>query len=103
MTKQVSPVFAIIVILVVVAIGVIWFMMQERAYQTEWRRESQALQRMRDLAISSGRARRGGARRAGRRSRGPTTRTAPGAGAETTGEESGGESPAPSEESPDTP
>ncbi len=89
-TKQVSPVFAIIVILVVVAIGVVWFMARERAYQAEWKRESEALQRVRDMAVSSGRARRGAALRASRGTRGSRGQAPAGTGAQSTGEEPAG-------------
>ncbi len=98
MSKQVSPVFAIIVILVVVAIGVIWFMARERTYQTQWQRQSDALQRQRDMAVTSGRARRGRIRAA--TPRGARERMSE---AGTSGAHMGGAAEAAPEESPGAP
>ncbi len=59
MRKQVSPVFALIVILVAIVLGVLWFMARERDHQIKEQRLSEALQQQRDMAIRSGRARSG--------------------------------------------
>ncbi len=59
MRKQISPLFALIVILVAVVLGALWFMMREREFQADWQRQSEALQQQRDMAIRSGRARSG--------------------------------------------
>ena len=66
MRKQVSPVFALIVILVAIVVGAIWFMARERKFQDDWQKQSEALQQQRDMAIRSGRGR-GGRTRSSRR------------------------------------
>lgn len=70
MGKRVSPMFAVIVILVVLAIGALYFMKQYRDYQNRWNAESAMLRKM----AEQGRSRRagGGGRMAGRRGAGTT-------------------------------
>lgn len=57
MRKEVSPLFALIVIVIAIALGAIWFLVRERAYQAEWQRQAEAAKRTREAAIRSGRGR----------------------------------------------
>ena len=59
MQKKVSPLFAAVVIVVVLAVGVIWFMMRYRSYEAQEAETARALQAQRDMAYRSGRALRG--------------------------------------------
>jgi hypothetical protein len=92
--KQVSPVFALIVVLVAVVLGAIWFMARERKFQDDWQRPSKALQQQRDMAIRSGRARSGRMRSSQRGSRQPGA-SEQGAPAETSADEPEGAAEAP--------
>ena len=81
MSKQVSPVFAAIVILVTVALGALYFLYRYRAHELQWKREAAALQAQAEMARKSGRGMAGG-RRPMRQQRAPGAqrRPAPGTG-----------------------
>ena len=57
--KSLSPIFVIIVVLMALALGGLYFMVRYRAHQTQWEAESRALQTQRDRAMRSGRSRAG--------------------------------------------
>jgi len=84
--KQVSSTFAVIVILVVVALGALYFMVRYRAHEEAWKRESAMLQAQATRAQESGRSRmrRGmmGGRGGGMRMRGAAPGSTPGAPAQ---------------------
>jgi hypothetical protein len=75
--KQVSPLFAIIVIVVVVALGALYFLVRFRAAEERFARESRALQGQADAARRAGRGMMGG-NRPGRGMRRGGSRVAPG-------------------------
>ena len=55
MRKQVSTPFAIVVILIAIALGALYFLVQNRAWNAEWDREAAMLKRQADMAQRSGR------------------------------------------------
>ncbi len=55
MKKQVSPTFAVIVILVAVGLGAMYFMMRYRAHTAAWNAEAAALRMQADQARRTGR------------------------------------------------
>ena len=55
MTKQVSPAFAVIAILVAMALGALYFLARLRAHDAREAAIAQAAQAQRDAAIASGR------------------------------------------------
>lgn len=59
MKKSLSPIFVIIVIAIVLAVGALYFMVRYRANEAQWEAESRALEAQRDRAMRSGRAGRG--------------------------------------------
>ena len=69
MKKSLSPIFVIIVIVIALALGALFFMVRYRANEAQWAAESQALQAQRDRALRSGR------RGSRMRSRGSQTRS----------------------------
>jgi len=65
--KSLSPIFVIIVIVIALAVGALYFMVRYRANEAQWAAESQALQAQADRARQSGRGARGrGMQRRGR-------------------------------------
>ena len=79
MKKQVSPLFAIIVIVVVVALGALYFLARFRTAEERFAAESRALQGQADAARRAGRGMMGG-NRPGRGMRRGGSRVAPGGG-----------------------
>jgi cytochrome c-type biogenesis protein CcmH/NrfG len=55
MTKQVSPAFAVIVIVVALALGALYFMVKYRQHEARDEAMARAAQRQKDAAIRSGR------------------------------------------------
>ena len=55
MKKSLSPVFVILIIVMALALGALYFMVRYRANEAQWAAESQALQSQADRAIQSGR------------------------------------------------
>ncbi|UCC67549.1 MAG: hypothetical protein JSV79_10530 [Armatimonadota bacterium] len=55
MKKNVSPLFALIVIVVALVLGALWFMTRYRAHEIREAQIKRALQQQADQAISSGR------------------------------------------------
>lgn len=80
-SKQVSPTFAAIVILLALALGALYFLYRYRAHEIQWKREAAALQAQAEMARKSGRSMAGG-RRPMRQQRAPGAqrRPAPGTG-----------------------
>lgn len=83
MGKQISPMFAIIVIVVAIALGGLYFAMRYRAHEAEEAAMAAALQRQADMMRESGRMG-GGAQMRRRSGAGPSGR--PEAGAEPGGQ-----------------
>ena len=71
MKKSLSPVFVIIVLVIALAVGSLYFMVRYRANEAQRAAESQALQAQADRARQSGR----GGRGRGMRTRGRQTRS----------------------------
>lgn len=55
MSKQISPMFALIVIVVALTLGAIYFMYRYRSHEIQWQREAAALQAQATAARQSGR------------------------------------------------
>jgi hypothetical protein len=102
-SKQVSPVFALIVIVIAIALGLTWFMVRERAYQVQERQTKEVLRQSYEQTIRSGRAPRGPM--GGGMPRGAAGRMSSRAGAPTAGgtQAPGEQSPALSDQSAETP
>ena len=62
MKKQLSPMFAVIVIIVAVVVGALYFMVRYRAHEAAFEAESRALQQQADNARRMGRGMMGGNR-----------------------------------------
>ncbi len=77
MSKQISPMFTLIVIVAALALGAIYFMHRYRAYEIQWQREAAALQAQAENARRSGRGAMRGRSGMGTR-RGSAGRAAPG-------------------------
>ncbi len=91
MSKRVSPVFAIIVIVVALALGALYFAMRYRKHEAQEAALARALQAQADRARASGRPQRAMSRAMGRRGEASDARrgaAVPGRGA---GEERPGE------------
>jgi hypothetical protein len=71
MTKQVSPAFAVIAVLVALALGTLYFFARLRAHDAREEAIARAAQAQRDAAIESGRYGQMRDRMAGARSRAP--------------------------------
>jgi type II secretory pathway pseudopilin PulG len=91
--KGVSPLFAVIVILVALALGALWSMAQYREHETRKAQAAQVLQQQADRALRSGRLSAGRQRRlrGGTREPGPGTGSPADVGRGATGGESVGE------------
>ena len=76
MNKHLSPMFAVIVIIVAVVLGALYFMTRYRAHEAAWQAEARGLQQQAENARRMGRGMMGG-RRPGRGMR--RGRTGPGA------------------------
>lgn len=55
MKKSLSPLFVIVVIVIALALGALYFMVRYRTKEAQWVAESQAVQAQRDRAMRSGR------------------------------------------------
>jgi hypothetical protein len=56
-SKHVSPIFAVIVIVVALVLGALYFMTRYRTYEVRWAQESASLRQQADAAIRGRRAR----------------------------------------------